>query len=174
VKKWLERLIPIVVLALLFSLVPAPAFAINTADVTVNATPEYLSISVSPTTYAFGFVAESATPSTTTSYFTITNGSSVATNNTVSVTSATWTGGTPWTHSDTATPNADTVGLKANKGGTWGTGDVIVKFTSSLSLAASQAATTDWSFGLKLLAPTSFSDGALKTNTVRITATKQT
>ena len=168
-KRLLVSLALALVLVLSFSV---PALANPNADVTVTATPTYVSITVSPTTYDFGVVTDSATPSTTTTYFTITNSSSVATNNTIAVTTATWSGGVAWTHSDTATAGADTAGMKANKGGTWGTGDVIVKYASPEILAASQTANTDWSFGLKLLAPTSFSDGVQKSIIVRITATK--
>ena len=159
---------------------PLQAFGVSSSDFNpdvqfgycyakVTYTPQP-AITVSPTTYDFGVVAESSTPSTTTSYFTIDNTSTMITNNTVSVTTSTWSGGTVWTHSDTATAGPDTAGLKANKGGTWGTGDVIVKYASPSTLATSQAANTDWSFGLKLIAPTSFTDGVQKQNTVRITA----
>jgi len=127
-------------------------------------------ITVSPTTYNFGVVTESSTPSTTTSYFTITNTSTMITNNTVSVTTTAWSGGVTWTHSDTATPGANTAGLKANKNGTWGTGDVVVKYTSPNVLAASQPANTNWNFGLKLWTPTSFTDGVQKQIVVRVTA----
>ena len=165
-KRWLIVLIALVVL-----LVPSTAFAINTADVTVRATPSYISISVDPSIpYDFGVVAESATPSTTTSYWTIDNTSSVQTDQTISVTTATWSGGVTWTHSDTCTPGTDTAGLKANKGGAWETGDVIVKYTSPLFIAEDQAVNTDYSFGLKLWAPTSFGDGVQKQIIVRITA----
>jgi len=159
-------------MALALAVVPAAGvFAATTADVTVTATPAFISISVDITDHDFGTVVESATPSTTTSYFTITNSCTVLTDNTVGVTTATWSGGVTWTHSDTCTPAADTAGLKANKGGTWDTGDVIVKFTSPNILADDQAITTNWSFGLKLYAPTSFSDGVEKEIIVRITAT---
>ena len=168
-----RRLLLSLVLALMLVLsFSVPALAGPDADVTVTVTPTYLSISVSPTTYGFGVVATSATPSTTTTYFTITNSSSVATNNTIAVTTATWSGGVTWTHSDTATAGADTAGMKANKGGTWGTGDVIVQYTTPQTLAASQAANTNWNFGLELLAPTSFSDGVQKSIIVRVTATQ--
>ena len=170
-KKWIGRLVLIVLLALLSMLVPAQVFAQTTVDVTVNATPAYVGITVSPTGYGFGTVGVSTTPSTTTSYFTIANTSSVVTNQTISVTTATWAGGVTWTHSDTATPGVDTVGLKANKGGTWGAGDVIVKYNTPNKLAENQAATTDYSFGLKMWAPTEFGDGVLKTVTVRVIAT---
>ena len=172
----MRRTLLAILLAVALVVVPAAGvFAATTADVTVNATPAFISITVSypgsPTPYDFGTVAESATPSTTTSYFTITNSSSVLTDNTVGVTTATWSGGDGWTHSDTCTPAANTAGLKANKGGTWDTDDVIVKFSSPNILADDQAITTDWNFGLKLYAPTSFSDGVEKEIIVRITAT---
>jgi hypothetical protein len=148
----------------------APAMALTTADVTVTATPSYISISVLPTTNDFGVVAASSTPSTTTTYFTIDNNSSVVTDQTIAVTTTTWSGGVTWTHSDTCTPGADTAGLMANKGGTWGTGDIIVKNASPNPIAENQPATTDYSFGLKLYAPTSFSDGVQKQIIVRVTA----
>lgn len=145
--------------------------AATTADVTVNATPAYITISVSPTTYGFGVINVNTTSNSTTTYFTITNGSTVLTDNTISVTSSTWTGGIGWTHSDTCTPAEDTVGMKANKGGTWGTGDVIVKYSLPNILADDQAVSTNWNFGLSLHAATAYNDSDLKTNTVRITAT---
>ena len=128
-------------------------------------------ISVSPNSYDFGAVAESSTPASSTTYFTITNASTMITDSTVSVTTNTWSGGVTWTHSDTATAGEDTAGLLSNKGGTWGTNDVIVKYTTPNTLAASQAASTNWSFGLKLIAPTLFGDGVQKSIIVRITTT---
>ena len=172
-RKYLGSICLGVIVALLaFIAVPAiGVMAATTADVAVNATPAYVSISVSPTTYGFGVVQTSSTTNTTTTYFTIDNTSTVSTNQTISVTASAWAGGVTWTHSDTCTPGVDTVGLKSNKGGTWGTGDVIVKYSSPNNIAANQVADTDYSFGLSLHAPTSFGDGVLKTNTVRITAT---
>ena len=170
--KWIGRLIPIVLLALLSMLVPAQVFASTNAEVTVNATPEYIGITVNVTDYDFAGVGAGTWTNTTTGHFGITNTSTVTTNNTIKVLASTWIGGTPWTHSDTATPGSDTVALKSNKGGSWGTGDVIVAYTNPLVLASSQAAMTDWAFGLALGAPTEFSDGVQKGNRVRITATK--
>ena len=171
-KKWIGRLVPIVLLALLSMLVPAQVFASTNADVTVNATPEYISIAVNITDYDFAGVAPSTWTNTTTSHFGITNTSTVTTDNTIKVLASTWVGGNPWTHSDDGVPGSNIVALKSNKGGTWGTGDVIVAYTTPLVLASSQAAMTDWAFGLALGAPTEFSDGAQKGNCVRITATK--
>jgi hypothetical protein len=148
----------------------APVTALTTADVTVTATPSYISISVLPTTNDFGVVAASSTPSTTTTYFAIDNNSSVQTDQTIAVTTTTWSGGVTWAHSETGTPGADTAGLMANKGGTWGTGDIVVKNASPNFIAENQAANTDYSFGLKLYAPTSFSDGVQKQIIVRVTA----
>ena len=167
------RVLGAALLIVALSLVPAmDAMGANTADVTVNATPIYLSITVAPTGYGFGAVAVSSWTNTTTTYFTITNACSVVTNQTISVTSATWTGGVSWTHSDTGSAGSDIVGMIANKGGTWGSGDVIVKNASPVNIATNQAATTNYSFGLNLKAPTVFSDGVLKNNTVRVTATQ--
>ena len=137
--------------------------------VVVNYTAEP-SITVSPTSYNFGAVAASSTPSTTTTYFTITNASTIQTDQTISVTTSTWSGGVTWTHSDTATPGTNTAGLLANRGGTWGTGDVIVKYSSPNYIYENCPASTNYSFGLKLIAPTEFTDGVQKSIVVRITA----
>jgi len=128
------------------------------------------SITVDPTSYGFGTVSASSTTSTTTVYFTIDNTSTILTDHTISVTTSTWSGGVGWTHSDTATAGADTAGLLANKGGDWGTGDIIVKYDTPNYIYDNCPANTGYSFGLKLLAPTSFSDGAQKQIIVRITA----
>lgn len=127
-------------------------------------------ISVSPIFYDFGVVAESTTPYTATNYFTIDNTSTMQTDQTIAVTTSTWSGGVGWTHSDTATPGANQAGLLSNKEGTWGVGDVIVKFDTPDYIAENQPASTDYGFGLKLIAPTSFGDGVEKAITVRITA----
>ena len=127
-------------------------------------------ISVSPVSYDFGNVSESSTYNTTTGYFNITNGSSVQTDQTISVTGGNWTGGINWTHSDTCIPGLDTAGLKANRNGTWGSGDVVVKYSSPEYIYEDCPASTDYSFGLSLHTPTSFSDGQEKTITIRITA----
>ncbi len=122
---------------------------------------------VSITTYKHAF-AIALKPAT--AYFGITDSSSVQTDQTISVTGATWTGGNPWTHSDTATPGDMTVGLKSNRGGTWGVGDVVVKNAAPNYIYENNAAGNDYAFGLGLSAPTNFTDGAEKTNTVRVSA----
>jgi len=166
----MKKLLVLVFLAVLMIATTVPAVASTTTDLTVTATPTHISISVSGSPYDFTTVAASATPSTATDYFTVTNGSTVAIDVEIYVTGD-WTGGVGWTHSDTATAGADTAGLSANKGGSWGTGDVIVKKSAAYEkIATAQAATTNFDFGLKLYAPTSFSDGVEKSVTVRLSA----
>ena len=148
----------------------SPALAATTADVTVTATPSYISITATNTTYDFGAVVESSYTNTTTAYFPIVNSCSVISDNTISAVTGNWTGGTEWIHDDTATPGIVTAGLTSNQEGAWGTGDVIVQNAVPQLIADDQAATTNWSFGLNLLAPTAYHDGAQKTMVVRISA----
>jgi hypothetical protein len=166
-KRLLVSLVLALVLVMSFS---APVLAATDADITVTATPEYIAISCDQSSYNFGVVAASSTPSTTTTWATITNSSTVQTDQTIKVTTATWSGGVTWTHSDTATPGENTAGLKANRGGTWGTGDIIIKYDTPNFIYENCPATTNYSFGLKLIAPTSFTDGVQKSIVVRISA----
>jgi hypothetical protein len=150
------------------------AYAINSAgtgygDTVQVTTSDYIGAGISPTSYNFTIVATTSTPYTTTSYFTLTNNSSVQTDQTISVTTSTWSGGIGWTHSDNCTADADTAGLKANVGGTWGIGDIIVKYSSPDYIYDNCPAYTNYNFGLKLWAPTSISDGIEKSIIVRIT-----
>jgi len=168
-----KKTILAILLALALVLIPAgSAFAINTADVTVTATPGKISITVFPITKDFGPVAADDVIEGALDEFTVTNKCSVDTNNTVSVTTATWGGGATWAHSDTCEPAVDTAGLKAHlNAGAWGdAGDVIVKNVGPGTLAAGVVKKTDWKFGLKLYAPTEVSDEILKSIIVRITA----
>ena len=162
--------VALIIAIVMVLLIPIQAFAATTADVTVTATPSKVSITVLPITYDFGPVAESTTPSTTTSFFAIDNTSSVQTDQTISVTTTNWSGGTAWNHAEDAIPGADLAGLKANKGGTRGVSDIVVKNGTPNYIAENQAANTDYSFGLKLYAPTSFTDGVQKQIIVRVTA----
>ncbi len=155
-------------LVLLFS-VAIPTSAATTADVTVTATGAYVAISCDQANYGFGTVAASATPSTTTTWATVTNSSSVNINVAIAVTSVTWSGGVTWAHSDTATAGTDQAGLKSNAGGTWGVSDVIIKFNSPNNIENNFSGAS-FQFGLKLIAPSDFTDGVQKSNTVRLTA----
>ena len=144
------------------------ASAATTADVTVQATPEYIDITCNVSTYNYGNVATSVTINSTTTHFGITNSSSIQTDETISVTTSTWSGGATWTHDDGGSPGADTAALLSNRGGTWGTGDVIVKNASPNYIYENCPSGTDYDFGLGLHTPTSFSDGVQKQITLRI------
>ena len=167
-RRTILSLLTTLALMLLF-LVPTPVAA-QTADVSVNATPAYISISVAPAGYNFGVIAAGSTTNTTADNFTMTNSSTVATDITISVTGATWTGGIAWSHAEDGVPGADIVGLNSTtETNDWSVG-VIVKNAGPLTLQAGLVALTNLKFGLSLRAPTSFSDGVLKQNTVRLTA----
>lgn len=160
-----------ILLALALILIPSvSAFAATTADVTVTATPAYIAIADDQASYDFGVVAASATPSTATDWCAVTNTSTVQTDITIAVTAATWAGGVTWTHSDTCTPGENTAGMKANRGGTWGVSDIIIKYTSPEYIYENCPASTSFDYGIKLWAPTSFTDGVEKSNTVRVSA----
>jgi len=78
------------------------------------------------------------------------------------------TGGTTWTLSDTATAGANTYGLKVGISSY----SIIVKKTAAYnSLVSNLAAAASQSFGIQFLAPTSFSDGVMKTGTLNLIIT---
>jgi len=107
------------------------------------------------------------TTSTGLNYFTVTNNSSYAVKITISATDM--TGGDTWFLNDGGTPTATDYALKAGLEG----GDYTITVTSGgVELVASVAGsggTQSW--GLQLLAPTSFSDGGQKSGIVTLTAT---
>ena len=81
----MKKLLALLVGAALLT-IPAIAQAATTADITVTATPQLISISVGPTSYDFGTVSPSDTPYTSTTYFSLNNTSNVQTDQTISVT----------------------------------------------------------------------------------------
>ncbi len=159
-------------LALLLVMV-TPVQAATTADVTVTATPSYIAIADNTTAINFntyGSIVESATVDTPQALVGITNTSSIQTDMTIAVVNDTWTGGTVWTHSNTATAGADTIGLySSNNTGAYGI--VVQTLSGSPQFIYENApAGQNFSYELRLKVPTSFSDGVQKTNTVRVTA----
>lgn len=169
----MRRFIPNVALGVILALfvmliAPVTVFAATTQDVAVNATPAYVSISNSPDNYSFGVVKVSTNYSTGICYFNVTNGSTVATDVSISC-DATWAGGVTWAHDDTGTPGSDTAALYASDGD--GTFNVIVKNGTPNDIVNNKAASTNWDWELRLMAPTVFTDGVLKTTTVTLTAT---
>jgi hypothetical protein len=143
-----------------------PALAATTATVTVTATPTYIAITNSPASYDFGVIAASATPATSAGYFSITNTSSVATN--ISIWAVAITGGVGWTLNTTGAPGTDQAGMYAGiVSGTFGT---VVTTSPGAVIKSSLAASTSQTWHLKLMAPTSFTDGVQKSTTVTISA----
>jgi len=124
-------------------------------------------ISNLPISNNYGLVEESGTYETGLTNYSVTNNSSGSI--TITIQAADFTGGNGWSLSDTATPGVDTVGLKAGiEGGDY---TIIVKKTPAYNVLVSglaDSATQNW--GLKLYAPTSFSDGIEKTSVVTLTA----
>jgi hypothetical protein len=165
-----KYILSILIALVLIMTLAVPALAATDADVTVTATPSFIAIADNQSSYDFGVVASSSTPYTPTDWCAITNTSSVQTDITIAVTTSTWSGGVTWTHSDTSTPGEDTAGLKANRGGSWGTGDVIIKYDTPNYIYEDCPATTNFAYGLKLWAPTSFTDAVQKEITVRVSA----
>lgn len=146
---------------------PEPAF------LSTGSEEEYVcleDITNTPSSHDFGNVSTSSTHNTTINKFTVTNNSGGAIDITISA--GNMTGGIQWTLSDTATPGANTYGLKAGLDDDDDLFDVIVKKSESYNTLVSGLAdegTADW--GLQLLAPTVFADGVEKTGTVTLTAT---
>lgn len=156
-------------IALVLILVPISTVgAATTADVTVNATPSYISISVNLSTYAFGVVSTSTNYSTPQAQFNITNASSVQTDQTISVTSTNWTGGAEWYHSESGTPGDVTAALYASKN--TGVYNIIVKNAAPNDISTNQEAGGSYLFELRMCSPTVFSDGVVKQIVVRVSA----
>ncbi len=172
-KRFLIRSLLVVTLVMLMVIPFASvALADSTADVTINATPAFVLISCNLTVagYDFGVVNTSSTTNTTTTHFGVTNNSSVQTDQTIGVTTSTWSGGLGWSSNETGDASVDSAGLKSQKEGIWGAALVAVQFVTPDFIAENQAATTNYSFGLSLNAPTSFSDGIEKEIVLRVTA----
>lgn len=167
VRKMRRSLIGIL-LALVLVLMPISGVgAATTQDVSVNATPAYVTISNTPDNYGFGTVAVSTNTSTAQGYFNITNSSTVNIDIAISC-NATWAGGNTWTHSDTGTPGSTTAALYCSQDDSGF--DIIVKNGTPNDLISNTALDNiEWE--LRLCSPTVYDDGVLKTNTVTLTAT---
>ncbi len=149
---------------------------VNEADFNeVSLAPD---ITNAPTSKDFGTVSES-TPywsngsapvwplDDTECYFTVTNNSSSAVN--IDIRATDFSGGTPsWTLG--ATPDADTVTLKAGKVPD-AEGDLKTLTTVDQPFITGLDAATSLKWELKMETPTSFSNGDPKTSTVTLTAT---
>ncbi len=127
-------------------------------------------ISNSPSSYAFGTLNENSSYPTNLDYFTVTNNSAYPVN--ITIGGSDMIGGITWTLSDDATPGVDIYSLRAGLEGD-GSYTIIVKRNGPYNTLVSNLAslgTQRW--GLELLSPTSFSDGAQKSGIVTLTATQ--
>jgi len=159
-----------ILIALVLVLIPVSAASADTYDdITLYATPEYVSISITPDSYNFTTVAASATPDTGIGNFTLTNGSTVEVDFTIAVTTNTWAGGVTWAHSDTCTVGEDQAGLKAGVDDDDDLFDVIVKYSDPNYLLEDYTG-AGFDFSLELYAPDAFTDGVEKSIVVRVTA----
>ncbi len=159
-----KKLLFSLVLALVLTLSLAmPVLAETSAEVTVTATPSYISITNLPASFDFATVDESGTPNTTTGWFTITNDSTV--NITVSIGCNGWSGTSSWTY---GASGADTGQLKASDND--GAYDVVVPNGSTAELHTTGAPGTNVSWELQLDCPTTFSHGYEQTTTVTVSA----
>jgi hypothetical protein len=158
----------LIALGLMFG-ITVPAFAATTQDVAVDALPTFVCIANSPALFHFGAVAGGGTADTTQAYFTVVNTSSIPTNVSLGAVTANWTGGTQWLHDDTGAGNApDTAGLMSSNN--TGAYNIAVHNVTPQNIYAGLPASTNFTWELKLFAPSTFADGTLKSMTVRLTA----
>ena len=123
-------------------------------------------IANTPETQAYGVQEPSATANTGLTKFNVVNSSGFAIDITIQGTDA--LGGNTFTLSDTATPGADTFGMKAGLSG--GSYNVTIPKSSAAGFIYSLADSANQSWGLQLIMPTSHSDGVEKTANVTLEA----
>jgi len=164
----------IVVLAVVLTLVlgaVAPALAATTADVTITATPSYISIDDNTTTFDFGIIATSATGNTSHSLIAITNSSSVQIDCTIGTNSTIWcANGIAWTVNANGTASDGGAGLWAYSNATLPGAGVIVNNTGTNQVASDLGAGKPFTYGLQLNAPSVYADGTQKSVKIIVTA----
>lgn len=167
------RVLSILMVSVILTVIaPIAASAATTRDVTITATPTFISLLLDKSTWPIGVVAATTNYSTTDTYFTATNNGTVESNIGTMVMSANWTGGQGWIHSDAATAGDNTVGLTAHPSAG---SNITIKVTpTSTELAHQLAAYGTEQFGLMMIAPTVFDDGELKTVILRLTIVQHT
>lgn len=156
----LKFLLPLLAVMVLL-LTPMATMAAITSNVTINATPSYISILNAPDNYTFGAVATGSNTSTTADYFNVTSSGSVNTDISIGVNNTEWVGGVVWTHSETAVPGDNIAALWASTDN-FSSSHIIVKNASlnDLDTAIVPDASVLWE--LRLGAPTVFDDGEIK------------
>lgn len=164
-KKLLRIILPLILLLTLILSPATPISAATTQDVTVTATPTYISISNAPSSFDFLTVAAGVDENTGTDYFTITNTSTIATDIDIKAITG-WSGTSSWTWG----ASGENQGKLAASDGD-GAYDVdIAAVDTDYELMDNLSAETNDSWELKLIAPSSFTHGAEQTVVVRLTA----
>ena len=160
--------------ALVFALTFSPGLfgitlADTTQDVTINATPAWVSISNTPNTFDFGTVYAGVDKDTTLTGFNVTNAGSITCNITIKCNNWTHTSGSnDWTYGEAA---SDTARLMFGvEGGSFGTA-VPDAGSSAVSLKTDLTVGTSQKWGLEIDAPTDFTHGDPQQTTVTLTAT---
>ena len=169
-----RTIIVAIAISLLLAIFPVGlALAATTADVTVTATPSFLSITNLPASWPIGSVSANSTPNTGIDYFEITNSSGVAMD--ISIKCNGWSGVSSWSYGAPATNTANLTASSGNStgGGSSGAGtyDIDVLDGSDSLLIDAVAAGVNPNWELQLNAPTDFTFGDEQTTTVTITAT---
>ena len=170
----MKRLLISSILALALMVVPiSGALAATTQDVTVTATPSYITVSNSPGSWPIGNVEEDTDNQTTNGYFTITNGSTVTIDISFYVADGGWTS---WTYGAPAENTAQLKVSSANggSGGSTGAGafdkTLAVGSGSSVLVMKDVGTTTNPTWEMQLDAPTTFTHGDAQTCTVTLSA----
>ena len=154
-----------ILLALALIVVPVgSALAGDTAGVTVTATPSFLGIENSPSTWPIGTVTADTDEETGEGNFTLTNVSNVAIDTTIGCT--VWSGTQSWAYGLAAEDQGQ---LSFGTGGGYNT---VVPAGSTVTFVDDIAAYATQGWGLKLDTPSSFTHGYVQTTTVTITATE--
>jgi len=181
--KGIRRILTAVTLAVLMLLSSVvPTMAATTADVTITATPEFLSITNDSGNWAIGAIAAAATVYFTADSLvpaeplvdgdmkgTLTNGGSVTSD--INVKCANFTGGVGWTLSADETPGENEVNLRAGITGMANLAAMIQVENADAELIDSLAASGTKKWCLILEAGT-FTDGSEKTGVVTLTISK--
>ena len=174
-----------------------PVFAAPSADVTITATPTYLSITIAPNTWTINgspgdakidlntvyysnaaAVVDTTPPSATVliaeCLFVVTNGSNVI--STLTGNLPDFTGGGAMTNIGTGYANNGANAFGASTyitGSTWPTGAVVLAATGSAAIKTSLAVSTNLEFGIAFKSQSgAFTSGAAQTGVCTVTATE--
>jgi hypothetical protein len=192
--KGMKRILVSLVLALALTLIGvSPALAATSDTVTVNATPVFISMTVTEASWTVNAGGDSKTRKNTTYYWTDANngtspsgvidgtecgGSLVNTSNVatdITITCTNFTGGDAWTNSGTTTNGANAYSMVSWFVGdtytAWGTGPVVVKASAPNVAKNALGATTSIEFGIGILTPTADpASGTAQSATLTVTA----